>query len=177
MISEIAKRYAKALFSVTEQANESARVLADLHTLAQAVTETPEIKAFFASPVATINEKTKVLSALKGKVAPSLEHLLDVLTENERLEFVVQIAAAFEALIDAKNGRTRGLVKSATELTAEQRKSLETTIKKATGQQVILQFEVDPTLVGGLVAKVGGWTFDDSLTSHLASLKEHLANR
>lgn len=176
MISEVANRYAKALFEVSEAAKNSDLVLSEVRALGEAVTKNAEIKTFLSSPIVPQVDKAKVLASLKGKFSPAVENLLSVLNDKDRLAFLSEIAEAFEALIDEKHGVTRGVVRSAATLDPEQRKSLEETVRKVTGKQVILKFDVDPTLMGGLVAKVGGWTFDDSLTTHLTSLKEGLSH-
>lgn len=176
MISQLGNRYAKALFEVSEAAKNSDVVLGDLRALGEAVSKSAEVKAFLLSPIVSQTEKSKIFAPLKGKFSEPVENLLNVLNENDRLAYAGEIAEAFEALIDEKNGVTRGVVRSAATLDPDQRKSLEETVRKVTGKQVILKFDVDPTLMGGLVATVGGWTFDDSLTSHLTSLKEGLGH-
>lgn len=176
MISEVANRYAKALFEVTEEAKQSDQVLHEMRALGEALGPKGEVRSFLNSPIVSHHDKAKALAALKGKLSSTVDQLLSVLNEKDRLEFVAQIAEAFEALIDAKHGVTRGTVRSAATLDPEQRKSLEETVRKVTGKQVILKFEVDPSLMGGLVAKVGGWTFDDSLTTHLSTMKEGLSH-
>lgn len=176
MISEIGNRYAKALFEVSESAKNSDAVLGELRALGEAVSKNADVKAFLSSPIVSQADKAKVFAPLKGKFTAPVENLLNVLNDKDRLAFAGEIAEAFEALIDEKNGVTRGVVRSAATLDPEQRKSLEETVRKVTGKQVILKFDVDPTLMGGLVATVGGWTFDDSLTSHLTSLKEGLGH-
>lgn len=177
MISAVAIRYAKALFAVTEASQQSDSVLNEMRALADSVGGKGEIKAYFASPVVAASEKDKVLTSLKGKLSQPVEQLLQIMNEKDRFSVISDVAGAFESLIDQKHGVTRGTVRSAAVLDPEQRKNLEETVRKVTGKQVILQFEVDPSLMGGLVAKVGGWTFDDSLTTHLTSLKEGLTRQ
>lgn len=176
MISEVANRYAKALFEVSESAKNSDLVLSEVRALGEAISKNADIQDYLSSPIVGQSEKSKVLSPLKNKFSPAVSNLLDVLNEKDRLAFVGEIAEAFEALIDEKHGVTRGYVRSAAPLGSAEQKSLEETVRKVTGKQVILKFDVDPSLMGGLVAKVGGWTFDDSLTTHLTSLKEGLSH-
>lgn len=177
MISEVALRYAKALFEVIETSSQADqdRVLNEMRALSGGIGVKTEISQFFASPIVSSADKVKAFAALKGKLSAPVENLLSVMADKDRLEFIPDLAVALESLIDAKHGVTRGTVRSATALDAEQVKSLEATVRKVTGKQVILKFEVDPSLIGGLIAKVGGWTFDDSLTTHLTSMKEGLS--
>jgi F-type H+-transporting ATPase subunit delta len=177
MISEVAKRYAKALYEFSESEKKSDSVLNEVRALGESLVGQPEIKSYLNSPIVSHADKAKVLTSLKSKMSPAVDQLLTLLNEKDRLGFMGEIAEAFETLIDAKNGVTRGIVRSASTLDPEQRKNIEETVRKVTGKQVILKFDVDPTLLGGLVAKVAGWTFDDSLNTHLTSLKEGLRHQ
>ena len=88
-----------------------------------------------------------------------------------------EISNAFEAIIDEERGFVRGLVRSAEVLSPEARTRTEEAIKKVINKKIILSFVKDPNLLGGMVAQVGGWTFDDSLESHLIRLGEDLNRR
>jgi F-type H+-transporting ATPase subunit delta len=84
------------------------------------------------------------------------------------------IVTSYEVIADEAHGVTRGTVRSATVLGPEDRKRIEELVSKATKKQVILTYKEDPALVGGLVAEVGSFTFDDSITSHLKRINEQL---
>lgn len=174
MIHEVAFRYARALFEAVKDGGKPDQVLNEMRAVAEAMKATPALKDFLVSPAISADDKQKTLNLLKGKISEDVLRFVNLLAEKGRLEFTEQIAEAFEGLIDAQHGMTRGTVRSASVLDPEQRKNLEETVRKVTGKQVVLSFDVDPSLVGGLVAKVGGWTFDDSLTTHLTTLKEDL---
>ena len=174
MIHEVAFRYARAMFDAVKENGKADLVLNELRAVAEAIRTTPSLKEFLVSPAVSSVDKQTALNLLKGKLSEDVMRFINVLAEKGRLEFTEQIVEAFEGLIDAQHGMTRGTVRSAAVLDPEQRKNLEETVRKVTGKQVVLSFEVDPSLVGGLVAKVGGWTFDDSLTTHLTTLKEDL---
>lgn len=173
-VSEVAKRYAASLYE-SVPADKADQTLQEMRVVAEALNAKPELKDFFFSPLTMGQDKTKAFAALGGKLSEPVIRLLDVMTAKGRLPFIEEVALGFEALIDEKHGVTRGTVRSAAVLDPEQRKSLEETVRKVTGKQVILKFEVDPSLIGGLVAQVGGWTFDDSLMTHLTSMKEGLS--
>lgn len=174
-MNEAAERYTRALFEVAAERSNQDRVLAELRVISEAFEKNPELMDFFLSP--TISEeakKTVLKNTFEQKVSQDIYNLLLLLNEKGRMGVLSAIVLSFERLIDESRGVSRGVVRSASTLDPEQRKGIEETVKKVTGKQVILKFEVDPTLVGGLIAKVGGWTFDDSLSSHLTSLRETL---
>ncbi len=177
MIDQIAIRYARAMFEVATENSKQDQYLAELRAVAEAFEKSPELVEFFKSPSVTTENKQAAVKATFSKASPDVFNLLSLLNDKNRMEFFCDIATSFENMIDDARGISRGTVRSASSLDPEQRKKLEDTVKKVTGRQVILKFENDPTLVGGLIAKVGGWTFDDSLSSHLQTMKDHLNRR
>jgi F-type H+-transporting ATPase subunit delta len=178
IINEVSERYARALYEVAAAEKRLDQYLHDLRTIAEVFEKNTEIRDFFSSPTVTVETKAAILQKTfghgDGKDGDAVRNLLLVLNEKQRMPFIPEIAYAFEHLMDDARGISRGTVRSASALASEQRKQLEETVKKVTGRQVILKFEMDPALVGGLIAQVGGWTFDDTLSSHLVALKENL---
>lgn len=178
MISQVAHRYAQALYEVAAAKSQQDQFLNELRAIAEIFTKHPEILSYFTSPTMAYTGKQQVLKeAFSGKASPDVYNLLLLLNEKQRLNVFSEIVEAFEFLIDDARGISKGVVRSASPLDPEQRKRLEETVKKVTKKQVILKFEIDPELVGGLIAKVGGWTFDDSLSSHLQTMREELSRR
>jgi F-type H+-transporting ATPase subunit delta len=116
-------------------------------------------------------------AALSGKLSQELTNTLILLAEKNRLEIFNELVSAFEAISDGDHGVTRGTVRSASPLSAEARQQIEDTVTKVTKKKVILNFTEDSKLLGGMVAQVGGWTFDDSLETHLTRMSEDLNRR
>ena len=177
IVSEIARRYARALYAVASEKKQADQYLAELRGVSKLVTDNKDIGEFLNSPTASVEVKAKALeAAFAGKVQQEILNTLLLLVEKGRFPQLEEITSAFETETDLARGVTRGTVRSASALEPDQRKSLEETAKKLTGKQVLFKYDLDPSLVGGLVAQVEGWSFDDSLTSHLTSLKEELKN-
>ncbi len=177
MISEVAKRYAKALFDLTLQSKNQEIVFSELRAFSEALQANKDLINFFSAHAIPAEKKYEALSALKGKLNPILLDMLKLMAENNRLEMIEEFTAAFQLLVDEKNGVTNGVVRSAKALTAEARKRLEDTVAKVTKKKVILNFKEDPKLLAGMVAQVGGWTLDDTLETHLTHLSEDLNRR
>lgn len=176
MISEVAKRYAKALFeSVTEA--ERAKVLSQLKNLSMAMQAEKSVAEFFASPIVANEQKAQLVKALAGKLDEKVFQFLMLLTEKNRMSSFVDIAAAYEQITDHAMGITRGIVKTAGSVSDEQKKQIEIVIAQATHKKVELTYVEEPGLLGGLVAHVGGWTFDDSIATHLTQMGEELNRR
>lgn len=176
MISEVARRYAQAIHDLSKSSAES--VLGELKALKKSFEADKTISDFLNSPLFSPDQKSKALkAALNGKVSENVLNSILLLAEKNRLSFFGEIVEAFEEIRDEHAGITRGTVKSATPLNADARKQIEDTVTKVTQKKVVLSFTEDPKLLGGMVAQVGGWTFDDSLEAHLTRLNEELNRR
>ena len=177
-VSEVSRRYARALYEQSKTTNSADRVLSELRVLNQVVNADQTIADFLQQPLISSDQKNSALNAaLSGKVSQDLLSTLNLLAEKNRLGIFSELAQAFESIIDSDHGVTRGTVRSATALNAEARKRIEDKINQVIGKKVILTFTEDQKLLGGMIAQVGGWTFDDSLDSHLNRLNEELNRR
>lgn len=178
-VSEVSKRYAKALLAVTKQKGAHSKALAELQALSQALFSEAVVKAYFANPMISPDKKiASIKEAFAGKgVSEEIMNTIILLGEKNRLNILDQVALAFQELIDAEEGLTRGVIRSAQPLSPEAQKEIETKIKGVLKKNIILTFEQDSKLLGGVVANVGGWTFDDSIDSHLKKLNEELNRR
>lgn len=178
MISEVSKRYAKALYEITQANGSNDLVLSELKTLGKILNTDTHISEFILSPLVSTENKIHVLkTTLSGKVSQDIINTLHLLADKNRLSIVAEIIEAFELISDESKGMTRGIVRSAANLNADEKQKIETTVNKVIKKKVILNFEEDKNLLGGMIAQVGGWTFDDSLDSHLKSINEDLNRR
>ena len=109
--------------------------------------------------------------------SPEVQWLLLLLSEKRRFPLLYGIAEEFQSVVDRSRTVARGVVSSATTLFPEERTQLETTISRYTGQKAVLEYHEDKNLLGGLVAKVGSYTFDDTLETQLRLMKEALKKR
>jgi len=178
MISEVSKRYAKALYEITQVNNSNDLVLSELKVLGKILNADTHISEFILSPLVSTENKIHVLkTTLSGKVSQDIINTLHLLADKNRLSILAEIIEAFELISDEAKGMTRGTVRSATDLNSDEKQKIETTVNKVIKKKVILNFEEDKNLLGGMIAQVGGWTFDDSLDSHLKSINEDLNRR
>ena len=103
--------------------------------------------------------------------------LLMTLAKKERLAWFSEIVQAFQSRIDDVNGVGRGAVRSSVVLAPQDRMQIESIVEKVLKKKVILSYKIDPALIGGLVAQVGSYTFDDSIDSHLKRMTEELKRK
>lgn len=176
---ELAKRYAKALFELAIDNRSQEKVFNDLRALDEAFTKDKETHEFLVSPMITPAQKEAVLKkTLEGKgAAKEVVETVLLLARNERLNVFSDLVHAFESEIDAANGVIRGTVRSASVLAPEDRQRIEQTVEKFLKKKVIMTYKVDPSVIGGLVAQVGSYTFDDSISTHLTRMNEELKRR
>ncbi len=178
-ISDIGNRYAKALFALATENKTQEKVFSDLRTLEQVIVEDKESFAYLTSATVRPEDKQRVLKAAVAKsgISQEVESLLDLIAGRNRLAIFSELTHAFQAQIDNANGVARGLVRSASTLGPEERKQIETKVENAIKKKVIMTYKVDAGLIGGLVAQVGSYTFDDTLDSHLRKIHDDLNRR
>ena len=177
--STLAKRYAKALYSLATENKTQDRVLADLRSLHASFGADVSIQAFFESPLISGTQKAEaVKKSLAGQQSSAeVDQFLMLLAEKDRLAIFPDVVDAFQAEIDSANNVCRGVVRSTTTLGPSERTQIEKTVEGVLKKKVIMTYKVDPSVIGGLVAQVGSHTFDDSLSTHLKRMSEELKRR
>jgi F-type H+-transporting ATPase subunit delta len=170
----IARRYARALLAASTELGRADAVLEELETMVKAMADSKDVKGLFESPGFTRQERQGFVEAF-AKLArfeqPTVS-FLGLLVDRGRTEHIEQIARIYRQLADEAAGRVRALVSSPKPLDAKARESLKAALAKMTGKTIQLEEKVDPTLVGGLVAKVGDRVFDGSLKTQLESIRK-----
>jgi len=176
---EAAQRYAKAFYTLATEKNKLDTALNELREFSCAVRKDPGLKYFFSSPIITAEDQRAALDKFfeKKPLSEETRSLLHLLAEKRRMNLLSAIAAAFQSVVDESRGVARGQVVSASTLSPEERQKLEVTISRHTNKKAVLEYHEDKSLLGGLVARVGSFTFDDSLDTQLRVMKEVLTKR
>ena len=170
---QIARPYAQALFDLAQGEKALDAVEDGLKEVAALSSESPDFERFLRSPVISADEKAAALDTLleKAKPHPIVANFLRVVARNGRLFALPVMIKSFRELAAAARGETTAEVTSATALSAGQRKSLADALKKQIGKTVALVEHVDPSLIGGLVVKVGSRMIDSSLKTKLTAMR------
>ena len=168
----MAQRYAKALFALGQQEGMAKleQYGENLSALEGVLEDSPELVRLFHIPVISVAEKQKVLSQLD--VDPMIKNFCSLLAEKERLPLFEEIAEAFGKLLDEAWGVVRGKLLTAVSLSKEQQAGILARLEKQTSKQIALKFEVDPSILGGVVLQVGDNVLDASLRAQLAILRD-----
>ncbi len=172
----VARRYAKALFSL---AVDSGRVEAwsdSLSLLASALRGAPDLAAIVADPLHGREQRSAIAEqlarAVKLEDAPT--NLLRLLADRNRLDRLPDVLRAFGELADHQLGRLRARVTSAVALEDGAVQALARRLSELTRQTVLLERSVEPSLLGGVVAQVGSVVYDGSVRTQLDDLKRSL---
>ena len=178
MLSVVASRYGRALADVVVSANvDGATVLAALRQVEGVIEGSHELRAALQSPAVSPARKRAVMQKV---IAPmglpdKVRNFVDVLIDHRRTKELPQIVDAFEQLLDERLGYVAADVRSAKELTSDQKSAIETQVSKLAGKKAKLKFSTDPALIGGVVARVGSTVYDGSVRGQLDRLKTKLS--
>lgn len=175
----LARRYAQALIDLASEENIIAEVGGDLDEIAGLFEESSELAFVFANPTISIQEKKDALSAILDKtgVQNLTKKFVSLLLEKNRIMGIEEIAAAYQSIADTIHNRVRTRVVVASPLGKGDEKKVREALSKLTGKEVILEVEVDESILGGIVAYVGSQVYDWSLANQLEQVKDSLSSR
>ncbi|MEO6014895.1 MAG: F0F1 ATP synthase subunit delta [Devosia sp.] len=173
VLTQIARPYAAALFDLAKSENAVEVVDSGLKDINALADESEDFRRFLGSPVISADEKSIAIDAIlaQAKVNATVTNFIKVVARNGRLFALPAIIKAFAALVAAERGEASAEVTSAAPLSASQLSALADTLKAKIGKTVTLTEHVDPSLIGGLVIKVGSQMIDSSLKTKLAAMK------
>ncbi len=172
-ISGVAERYATALFELALESDAIDQVRADLAKFQALLVESPELNRLVRSPVFTADVQQKALAAvLDGAgIGGVAMNFLKVVAGNRRLFAVGDIIKGFDALVARHKGEVSAQVTVAEPLSEAHLAELKDALNTVTGKDVMVDVKVDPSIIGGLVVKLGSRMVDSSLRTKLYALK------
>jgi F-type H+-transporting ATPase subunit delta len=174
----VAERYATALLGIVDDLRGSEpgaadRVAADLDRLFETWRSDPGFRAFIADPRLDSGAQRRGAFAIieRAGVGAEVRNLVGVLIVNRRLAALPEVAAAFGALLAARRGQQVADVSTAHPLTDTQRAQITARLTEAGFSGVQLRESIDPSLLGGLVLRIGSRLYDNSIKSKLQRLQ------
>jgi F-type H+-transporting ATPase subunit delta len=172
-VSGVSGRYATALFELARDEKSVDAVKADLDQFDAMLAESADLKRLVRSPVFSSDAQSKALAAVLDRAGISgiSANFLRVLTVNRRLFAVSDVIRAFRALVAKFKGEATADVTVAEALSDKNLDTLKSALKSVTGKDVALNVNVDPSIIGGLVVKLGSRMVDSSLRTKLNSIK------
>ena len=166
--------YARALFQAAQEEGRLEVVAADFATLARAIDDVPELRAFLRNPQIDAQEKSQVLGEIASGADELVRNFLRLLAEKGRAGELVETNAELEALVAQAQNRLAVELTTAHELSDDEARSIVDQIERASGRTVEASRSVDPSLVGGVVLQVGSYRADGSVRGRLERLRQEL---
>ena len=167
--SEAAQRYASALFELAQDKGALATVYKEFRAFAVSVRESKDLTTLLDSPAFGRDVKVAALKeiAAKAEYSALFSKYLGVMATNGRSKDLLGAEAAFDHLYAKQRGVKRALVRTAKEMSADERTRIETLLAKMVGGEVELTSEVDPSLIGGIQVRIGSKLIDASVAAKL----------
>jgi len=178
LAGSIARRYARALFGIGVDQRNFEALGNELEALAALWSGVADLRQVLSNPIFKPSQKRAILQDLLPRVAPTREvqKLALLLLERGRIAALPAIARAYQEMCDDKLGRARAKVTSARPLDASAQADIQRVLERRMGKTIMMTTEVDPTLIGGIVAQVSGLVLDGSLRARLATLSHKILN-
>ncbi len=176
----IVNRYAHALADVVTGPNfgaPPAEAVAQLRTFYSSTNTVPQLQTVLASPAVPKARKRAVIRSIAGTLGLKqiIVNFLLVLSDRGRWHALHEVIDSLDAVLDAHLGFERAEVRSAYELSNQQREELSRELERIAGKKIRLQVAVDPGLIGGVTARVGSTVYDGSVRGQLAKMRQTLA--
>jgi F-type H+-transporting ATPase subunit delta len=172
-VSGLADRYAAALFDLADERKDLDTVAADLRQLRDMIAASADLRRLVRSPVLSRAEQAKAIGAVAESAGLSqlTRNFLGLLAQNRRLFALPAMIEAFLAQLAARRGEVTAQVVAAQALTPAQEAAVNEQLRKAVGSKVAVEVKVDPSLLGGMIVKVGSRMVDASVRSKLQRLQ------
>jgi F-type H+-transporting ATPase subunit delta len=173
----VASRYAQAAFEAAKAEGRLRDTLEQLVFIRQLVHDVPELRQFMLNPDVDPGDKVQVLDrALKGGWSDFVRAFTSMVVSLGRAEQLPAIAEAFQAMVDADEGRLRVVVRSAHPVPEASLGRLRRRLETREGKHITLDTEIAPRLIGGLQVQLGHRIIDASVQRQLAELRERLTS-
>jgi len=177
-IFTVASRYAKSLLELANEQSNLDTVKSDIDGVIVALKSNSELQAVLKNPIISGDKKVNILKALfEGKVNPFVISFFQILVSKGRAAIILEIAEEFIREYNEVKGIVKATVTSASPLSAENLNVLGNKISQEIQASVLLTNNVNPSLIGGLVIRVGDRQIDASIAGRLNKLEKHFANQ
>jgi F-type H+-transporting ATPase subunit delta len=175
-VETVARRYANALADVVTKSGETDSVRNELKIWETMISGNTDLQTAFSNPAISQDNKEKVLENLIEKTRPTktTANFLRILLRNNRLTEIREINEKFSSVLEERSGAVSAQIISARSLSEAEKAEMQANLSKLTGKTVSLNFETDPTLIGGVVTRIGSTVYDGSVRTQLSELKHQM---
>ena len=170
-------RYAQALFALAQETHATDAVAADLATFARMLDESDDLRDFVRSPVFSAEEQVKALDALldRAGIGGTTANFIKLVATKRRLFAISDMIRDFNVLNDHAKGVSRAEVTVAEPLSNDHVDALKSALAEIAGSKTVeVDVKVDPSIIGGLIVKLGSRMVDASLKTKLNSIRTRM---
>ncbi len=173
----LAKRYAKAVIDLAQEAGVLKETGQDLDRIAGLFADSHELVNVFADPTIAPEAKERVLAEVleKGSVQELTMKFIHVVLAKGRILGVGEIARAYREILDQLENRIRARIVTAARLSDAEKSRIKDALSQISGKDVALEVEIDESLLGGVVAYMGSQVYDGSIKNQLTQIKDNLS--
>ncbi|HEY7096513.1 MAG TPA: ATP synthase F1 subunit delta [Terriglobales bacterium] len=178
-MANVSNVYARAFADVVMARRlDPANTLKEVQLLASLFASSKELRQVWEAPSIPAEQKRRVLDAIvkRDGLSSPVRNFLAVLIDHRRVQFLPAIVDQFERELSARLGFAEAEISSARELTAEERRALETQVEKLTGKKVRARYSRDTSLLGGAVIKIGSTIYDGSIQGQLERIRQAMTS-
>ena len=168
------RRYARAVFEIALAENKLELWQADIQKIVGAMSDA-DFLAAMESPRIRLDDKSRLLAARLGDISPIALNLARLLIAKSGISMIGEIAAEYRRLLDAYHGILKAEVVTAVPIDAKDKEKLAVDLGALVNSKIEVESKVDPAILGGVIARMGGKLLDGSTRSKLVALKRELA--
>jgi F-type H+-transporting ATPase subunit delta len=172
----IAKRYSRALFSLAVEGNAIEQFGMELDGFIQVLKAYPDFENMLRNPLYPEAVKKSLFQKVSAQLGMTaiVSSFLNLLVEKKRIQHLPEIADYYHMLMDEHSNISRAKVKAAVKLDAAEIEKIASALEKRIGRKIVVEFEQDPSLLGGVFAQIGDLVLDGSVKRQLLTFKESL---
>jgi F-type H+-transporting ATPase subunit delta len=177
-VASVTNTYARALAdAVLGSCQDASHILQEAKDLTRLVTSSKVLRDVWGTPSIPAAQKRAVLDAIVAKtgVSRTVRNFVAVLIDRRRISFLGPIVKQFEIELNQRLGFTEAEIRSARDLSEEERRALESRVESLTGKKVRASYSRDESVLGGAVVRIGSTIYDGSVKGRLERLREQLA--
>lgn len=177
-MAAVTSRYARALADIVmDRKLDPAHTTAELQSVVDVLSGSPQLRNVWENPSVPAKQKHAVVDVIAGKLGAGkmVRNFIALLVDNRRIAALPEIVRQFRAQTNERMGIAEAEVTSTRELSAEEKKAIETRIAQLTGKRVQARYATDKAILGGAVVRIGSTIYDGSVKGQLQRLREVLS--
>lgn len=176
MAKLVSRTYSEALFEVALEENKVDLFLDEMSFVTETFKLHPEFFEFFRTPLVRVDEKKKVIEEVFGnKLSKEINNFLKIVIDKRRGHFIKQIQLEYEKIVNGHKGIISAVATTSIPLSVEDKKVLQDKLSALTGKTVKLSNDIDESVIGGVLVKIGDKVIDGTIKGRLEEMKESLS--